>query len=220
MATRLYMFVTDNPPTVSPAYSAGWDGTSGAAVRCTAKTVAGGTGVAAYTVAGSTTAGHDHLYVQHIYGPLAPQTISGTLKGQLMVREENIAVDARTQVRAYVVSADGGTVRGVLLELSTAALSSEFGTVYQNRKAPLAAISPAALTPVAAQAGDWLVTEHGFRQHGTNATGSRIAPQVNHASGTDAPEDETSASGSGNVWMEFSADLLLAPGPQAFGSIT
>lgn len=208
MATRLYPFDLGITPPISPAFSAGWEGTA-SALRCNMDTVPATSGPGAYTVAGSAVAGDDHLQAQHIYGPLAAQTIGGTIKGQLMAREENTAVDARAQLRVYVVSASGGTVRGILLEMSAAALSSEYGTVYANRKFPLAAISPATLTSVAALFGDYLVIEQGFRQHGTNATGSRLNTSVLVA--TDLPEDETATSG--RPWFELSQTLILASTP-------
>lgn len=211
MVTRLRGWTGVAAP-ITPAYGLGgsW-AKSTEAFRCAATTGTPASGFAATTMLGTTTANDDVLMSQNIWGPLAAQTIGGagvTVKGQQLIREENAAVDARAQFRLFICAADG-TLRGVCVEKSTAALSSEFVAVYTNRKFPLAAISPVTLTAVVAQAGDYLVWEQGYRQHGTNASGCRSFTSIADA---DAPEDETTVSGAGSSrpWIEISQTILPA----------
>lgn len=221
MATRLRGYTADVAP-VSPAFGLGssWAKTTDA-FRCLATDTVATAGTAVATYPGTSVANDDTLICQNIWGPIAAQTVGGagvTIKGQRLIREESTAVDARAQVRVFICAPDG-SLRGVCLEKSSAALSSEFPTVYQNRKFPLAAISPATLTAVVAQAGDFLVWEEGFRQHGTNATGARTFTSLTD---NDLPEDETTAQGTGSSrsWIEISQTIALyVPAGRSFGAI-
>lgn len=210
MSTRLRGWTGVTAP-ITPAFGLGssW-ARSDQAFRCAATDGTPAAGFAATTMLGTTTANDDVLMSQNIWGPLAAQVVGGagvTVKGQQLIREENAAVDARAQMRLFVCGPDG-TLRGVCVEKSTAALSSEFVANYTNRKFPLAAISPVTLTAVVARAGDYLVYEQGYRQHGTNSTGCRSFTSIADA---DAPEDETtlSATGFSRPWIEISQDIEL-----------
>jgi hypothetical protein len=169
--------------------------------------------------------GDDLLWYQFISPPLAAQTISGTVKGQLRVAEGSTSDDERAQVVIRVVSGDGTTVRGTLLGPDTGALSSEFGTSATNRRFPRGGAQT--MTSVAAQAGDRIVVEIGCRHHGTTTSSNPLAV-VGDAAASDLPEDETTTSNS-NGWIEFSNAIqlhstlgnweLAAEGPSDDGSV-
>lgn len=156
------------------------------------------------------------LCCRYISEPLLAQTISGHVKGSLLVDEGPAGADMRAQMVIRVISEDGSTVRGTLLAADNAsALSSEWSTTHQSRKFPLAASwdDPnlgKQLSPVVCQEGDRIVVELGFRAHNTTATSTTGVVRVGDASGTDLPETEGSGVGS-DGWVEFSADLQFPP---------
>jgi hypothetical protein len=155
--------------------------------------------------------GEDILVGQFISPPVAAQTITGTVKGQIRVREGFESQDLRAQLVIRVIAPDG-TVRGTLVDFSTNALSSEFAADagLPNRKFPLAAISPVTMTSVAAQAGDRIVVEVGARAHATGGggPGDSIQFRFGDASATDLAEDETTTQDH-NPWIEFSNSITL-----------
>lgn len=222
MATRLYATATVPPITVTP--ESGWESTSLTAFRMGSVNVAdySATGVLA---SGSGVVNDDTACYVIMYGPLAPQVISGTVKGQYLCREVNALSDARAQMIMRIVASNGTTFRGTLLAMDTAALANEFvvgagAANAVNRKFPRGwAGAGAALTSQTAQGGDYLVIEIGFRNHGTNTSAVRVS--VGDSTGSsDLPEDETTGAGTQRGWVELSQTLILAPGPSVQGSVT
>lgn len=174
-----------------------------------------------YTASGSKTVtktgnqlNNDWLWRQYVSEPLAAQTISGTVKGQMRVQEANAAANARAQMIVRVVSNDGSTVRGTLydgdLETLTGDPTSEYGTSLTNRKFPRG--GAATLTSVTAEEGDRIVVELGTRIHSTETT-SRVLTVSFTDSGTsaDLAEDETTTSSAQRTWVEFSQDIAESP---------
>lgn len=214
MTTRIYLPSSGySPAPISPAFDGGWEWV-GSAGRRRADTVKGASPMATSTQTGIVGSPRDVLMTQYLFGPLAAQTISGTLKGQIRARESSVNMDARAQLLAKVVSADGLTARGTLLAMDTGALSSEFtvSSTLQNRKFPRG--GAAALTNVAAQNGDWIVVELGFRHHATAGSFS-ASFRYGEAAGTDLAEDETDTDDDA-AWLEFSMDIeLYEPGGAA-----
>jgi hypothetical protein len=212
MATRLWP--TDTAPGISPALDAVWDNSGLLQRRLLGPSSADYVFGTSVLSSGSGVANEDTALYQFIYGPLAAQTFSGTLKGQFFCREANAAADARVQIVARVLSSDGSTVRGTLYGPDTAALSSEFavqtdGSLATNRNIPRGGAQSVA--GIAAQAGDYLVVEVGFRNHGTNTGAVRVSAGADEATATtDAPEDETTTvSGIYRSWLEFSHDITI-----------
>lgn len=204
MATRFYI-PNDGPPSISPAFDASWDDTADAVRRLmfTEKT---GT-VASNRVAGGDGSGAANvLIVQYVSAPLAAQTISGMIKGQIKARELSTAINARAQLVAKVVSGNGLTERGTLAAAQSEALSSEWATSATNRSFPLAALSPVTVSPVNAQEGDVLVIEIGALVDDNGVNTILLALQDDQVS--DLPEDETSTAAA-NPWIEFSATLAF-----------
>lgn len=208
MATRLSLY-SDTSTLISPAFDSLWDKTTDA-IRCRMLPGVVVPAIAAYTVAGINSDTFDTLFAQQQYGPIKKQTISGTVKGQLLVRQEAAGVNARAQVVLKVVTA-AGALRGVLYAGTAGGLSSEFATSFENRKFPLASASPITLTPVDAENGDFVIFEQGFREHSpTSAAGARVG--TGSTSGlTHAPEDETTTTSGTNIlpWIEFSHNIEL-----------
>lgn len=204
--TRVYLPST-GAAAVSPAFSAGWED-SGSADRIALATAAGGaTAQAGKTVTDTvTTIDTDLLARQYVSPPLdGAQSISGTVKGQVKANESANPQNARAQIVIYVVSNDGATVRGTLLDFSADILSSEFGTTNSSRKFPLAAISPATLSSVSASDCDRVVIEYGSRNHSTG-TGATITLTFGDDSAVDLSESEGGTSVQ-DPWLEFSGSV-------------
>lgn len=134
--------------------------------------------------------------------PLAAQTISGTVKGQVMAQESLIGSDCYTAARLYVMGQDG-TVRGVLRELlpqATITGGLEFATTTTNRKI----FRNGTLTSVVCLDGDQLVFELGWRCGATTGTAGFVITNKGIA---DLPEDETTTTTGLNSWIEFSSGI-------------
>lgn len=211
-ATRIYALSASSD---TPAVDASWE--AGPAVRRVAtderRTSASITGT---QVNATGVANQDYAVGQWISGPVAAQTIGGAsvmLRGQMLAREGQAAVDARAQLLIRVLSNDLSTVRGTIIGHDTGALSSEFsvsGTAqYTNRMFPRG--GPVATTAVSAQAGDRIVIEYGFRNHGTSGSTVQIPYAGDPAEG-DLPEDEAAtlyenAGPYPLAWFEIGQDI-------------
>jgi len=221
MATRIYP--TTGTPGITPTASTGWEATSDMVRYAATITAASFSDASVPATSGSGNANEDTVCFQLVYGPLSAQTITGNIKGQISARESNAAADARVQVIVRTIASDGTTVRGTNLAMSTAGLSHEFfvdaGT-RRNITLPLGGST--ALTSVSAQAGDYVVVEVGFRNHGTNTGEVRERWTFGGAESTDAPEDETTTTTSVHRgWVEFSntlTPLTAAPATAAAGT--
>lgn len=214
MATRFY-FGPNGAPTISPTFSAGWELTSQASKMSLIRSKPGWFELLGRTD-NATTGVQDVLAYQFTSGPLQAQAISGTVKGQFRASENSATGDYRAQMRLYVVSGDGTTVRGVLLELDEGALTSEFVlSTLTNRKFPLAwAGAGAALTLVNALDGDRLVLEIGARTHNATTTPVTFNLEIRSDAASDLPEDETDTTAL-NSWVELSHDVLYKMGDDA-----
>lgn len=203
MATRFY-FPLDTAAPVNPDFTAAWNYTSEAVRRALASSK-GSSSVTAGTQVGPWTAGNYALDRQYISAPLAAQTISGTFKGQLMVREyadtDNVAA---VLICVKVVSNDGSTVRGTLLTLNYYGGAAEFINNATHRNKKIA--DGDALSSVAAQAGDRLVIEIGY----SDVSGT--TPEASAKWGENAddlPENETQTT-DGAGWIEFSGTITFS----------
>lgn len=152
---------------------------------------------------------------QYVSDPLAAQTISGTIKGQLKVREFNATDNVdRLQMKAYVVSNDGSTVRGTLLAIGTYGVQAEFLSSGMGNKALADGDS---LTSVDAQDGDRLVVEIGFGQSAAGTTPEAAANWGESAIAAPETED-ASPSSDASGWVEFSGTVTLKnPGAATIG---
>jgi hypothetical protein len=209
VATRFYL-TNGDPQGLSPAFDASWDLTS-SATRVGMKTFVRSRAFANASVTEASTSGtFDVLIRQYVSDPIAAVTISGTVKGIIRVLEDATDADFRSQMVIRVLSYDCSTVRGTLIASDGGALVSEWdATTLTNRKFPLAwAGSGTSVTSVAAQDGDRIVIEVGYRSHNVTATGKTGTMRFGDASLSDLAEDETSTVDN-NPWVEFSDTITF-----------
>lgn len=217
MATRLYL--TSAQSTLTFAFDASWEQTTGSVLRAALLPDRTGTPFFQVSIAEtSVSATFDALIAQFVSPPLKAQTISGNLKGQIRTLENATDADMRAQMLVRVVSSNGSTVRGTALAHDASALTSEFAATLTNRKFPLAWTgSGAALTSVAAELGDRLIIEIGYRAHNATATSKSATFEFGDASATDLAEDETSTA-QNSAWVEFSNTLDFDYSSGRFGA--
>jgi hypothetical protein len=210
--TRFYLPSTGSPA-VTPAFGSGWDVT--AAVRLMTSIVKQGTISAAVAFKGSGSNPNFSLGAQFVSVPLAAQTISGTVKGQM------VTLDHAGQVTTLAVAirlvdstgADYGTVKHLVGPTPAASVSGSTPPVWPsvnntNRQLLDSSDNPAiALTSRTAAAGDLLVIEIGGRVADTDSTFNR-SPTAGDGSGSDLPEDNTTLTFF-NPWVEFSQALTF-----------
>jgi hypothetical protein len=149
---------------------------------------------------------------QYVSNPIAAQTISGTIKGQVCCRESNAAANATVAVSIRIVSNDGATERGTLLAISasdnTAATPPEMATSLTNRRLQNVNESASlALTNQTAQNGDRIVIELGFREVYGN-TNRNIQLSLGDDSASNLPENDTDVN-TYNPWIEFSQTIIF-----------
>ena len=204
-ATRLY-FPATTSAAVSPTYDSGWNYTTEAA-SYKLEDVKGSSAITIGTQIGpwTATAGQKALDRQYVSDPLSAQTISGTVKMQLMTREYAATdnVDGLWLV-ITVVSNDGSTVRGTLLSLGNYATTAEFVNNATHRNKTGA--NGDTLTDVTAQDGDRIVVGVGYSPSGSTTTPEASGKWGENA--TDLPENETQTT-DGAGWIEFSATLTF-----------
>lgn len=142
--------------------------------------------------------------------PLAAQTISGNVKGQMQAYHSLAGTFPNHQVVMKVVSFDGSTVRGTLYSGSAGSAgvppsyASTTAANAVNRKLPQNTTT--SLTPVNAQHGDRLLIEIGSRQVASNGSTPTIGLIMGDVNGTDLPENETTT-GAGDPWIEFNKEF-------------
>jgi hypothetical protein len=155
----------------------------------------------------------DVIWRQYISAPLAAQTISGSVKGQLRARENSTLMNARMQVIIRVVSQSGTFVRGTLYggDLTTGTTNpiSEFAgsttsSYGMNRQMPRGLSQ--SLSNLNIQDGDRLVIEIGYRIHTTATTAYTATGIFGNDKSIDLAEDETTTTAN-NPWIEFSQDI-------------
>lgn len=221
MATRCYL-PSSGAAAVSPAFDASWTDTSGAdriglqltkiASAMTTKSVTTGLDVAGAV---------QRLARQYVGPPMQAQTISGTVKGQLRALESGASVNYDgCYVALYVVSNDGSTVRGALLDFGDYDANggvTEFSTSLKNRE--FIAAGSEILT-LAVSDGDRIVLEVGGANEINNSLlAGSFGFSFGDDSGTDLPENTTETNAY-NAWIEFSQTILVQNQSSAPGSIT
>jgi hypothetical protein len=202
MATRLYLpnaVYSD----ITPAWETVWKKAGGYRYVCSP--IKQLTAFAEFSSYESNVAvNYDVGIVQYVSAPLQAQTISGTVKGQIMARESHADANFGIALLIKVVTPLGIT-RGILLSYFPDPIGTEFSSAFPiNRKCPPAAT---ALTELEIEDGDRLVIEIGFRSYNvatTSYTGYVIGGDADVA---DLPEDEAEVA-SLNPWIEFSGSLV------------
>jgi hypothetical protein len=207
--TRLYFSAASDTTGITPSFDGGWNYTTEAVRRdiLTAKSASESLTVGVQIGAWSNTAGQTALDRQYLSGPLQAQTISGTFKGQLMVREYNNADNVdRLFVAVKVVSSDGATVRATLFSLANASTTAEFINNATHRNKIIA--NGDALSSYTCIEGDRLLVEIGYSNSGSGTTPEASAKWGAPSSGSDLPENETQTT-DGVGWLEFSGNVTF-----------
>lgn len=206
MATRFYLPAEGSAAaSVSPAFDAGWEVTTGASrlqlleklTLSTTSTIAN-----SRTVSTAITTTQDYLHDQYISGPIPPQNITGTVSFVVSVTQTPAPVAPALTLAfiAKVISNDGNTVRGTLL--------SVFGTDTQYSPSSSFAtriVNAQAVTAVTTQPGDRLLIEVG-----THANAPAKASGVIFSLGDNNASDFALTSGlttTLNPWVEFSQNI-------------
>lgn len=137
------------------------------------------------------------------------QVIDGWFRAIVDAFEQAAIDDVRAQVLVRVLSSSGDIERGTALNFDNGALSNEFNvTTDQSRRFPVGWLNTA-LTPVAAQDGDRIVVDLGFRVHA--ATGATPFLRIS-AAATDHSGDELETTAF-QTWVEFSKALKFRGEP-------
>lgn len=172
-----------------------------------------GAAMTSKTEATGLTSGAARAMGRTILGPLAAQTISGTVKGQMRGQESSIVADATPAMAVKLVQPSGAD-RAVLLAQTasdSATAGNEFVTTLTNARFKNAAeVAAIPLTTQSAEAGDYLVIEWGFRTGG--GTNNNITLSYGNNSATDLTDADTTVTAANNPWWEFSADLVMQGG--------
>lgn len=169
--TKLYL--TNTAADYSPATLRGaWDDT-GAVVtkRLDVLREGGGVGVMVTRAETSSDPEWDVLLYRGVSGPLAAQTISGSLDAMIGVAETDTPDNFHYHVHAYVTQGDSDTLRGTLLsDYREAAGVNEWPNFATATTRGHAFNAAQALASLAVSAGDRLVVEIGFVARNSSAT--------------------------------------------------
>lgn len=202
MATRFY-FPATGTPSVSPSFNAGWEQT-GEADRITLVPKTQMTTVASASTGNRTvpiTTTQDILARQYVSGPIPTQYFTGTVSLVVSPTESAATANVTLAVVIYVVSQDGGTVRGTLF--STFNTDTEFAT---SALTSTRIVNAQAVTALTTQPGDRIVVELGGHAAGPTAATTYLF-LFNSNSATDLALTSAANGGTNNTWIEFSQDI-------------
>lgn len=211
MVTRFYL-PSSGAAAVSPAYTGDWDDeTVATRLKCdTTKIASAMTNFTGATNA--STLANEILLVQYVSDPIAAQTISGTVKGQIRCIEADALANAKIAFGIKVVTNDGSQVRGYLAgtNLALKNSSTEILTALTNTPLKDGLTTPINLTSINVHNNDRIVIELGFVE--TASAVYNISMNFGDDSATDLPEDATDTNAY-NPWIEFSVDITDATPP-------
>jgi len=197
--TRYYLNTGTTSP-VAPAANAGWNVTTGAIQYRMSEVKDGSTLANNVSASVGAAAVRKVLIDQWVSDPLAAQTITGTLTGQ--IRYDISSVTSTTgQGFAYlrIISNDGTSIVTEVGTLTTTDLS----TTTTNRT--MISLNVGTLT---INSGERICIDIGWNYSvGTNTTRTAFI-STGSSSGTDLPVDNT-ATAANDPWMEFSDNIIL-----------
>lgn len=204
--TRFYLplaaFTSDVTPTISPAT---WTSSGSSVVRQMKPSYpANGIQTALAIAVDNSSSTASTLFVRFVSEPLAAQTISGNIRGQ--IRASVASTTGCTAITKIVVTVVDplGAIRATLF--NGASGSSTIPTTLTNRFVP----ASTALTPFACNTGDRIVCEVGMvRTAGVTARTGNYS--FGYTTVTDLAVDETTTTGN-SPWIEFSNTILLNHG--------
>lgn len=148
--------------------------------------------------------------VRWVIGPVAAQTISGTLRGQMQGYQSATGANATLAIAAKIIQSDGSD-RAVLLAPTASdniTPPPEFGTTLNNRQFNNASeVTDIPITSQDASDGDYLVIEIGFRSQTTTSRNITLRLGCVASSG-DLPVETTGTTATTyRPWIEFSDDI-------------
>lgn len=202
MATRFYLPSTGTPGQ-TPNYDAGWEQVTAADRRNmhTAKIASSMTDKADAET--SNNSAYDVLLRQYIstktYEAFSFLT-SQTWKLQVRAVESGSAADMFVAIIAKVISGDGGTVRGTIVNFLVD--TTEITHVTLTNRSMSGNIS----NNVSMQSGDRILLEIGFRATNSKTTSYTGTLNFGDDSGTDLPENDSETTAY-NPWFELSPTL-------------
>jgi hypothetical protein len=158
---------------------------------------------------------------QYVVGPLAAQTISGTLTGIIRGLESNAAHNGTVAICVRQVSSTGTHIADLLAVAAsdnTAAAPPEFGTTAATRRLQdVAEATTLTLTSRTFSDQDYLVIEIGFRKASTS-TSTTVTLRFGDSAATDFAHTDGLTTDL-NPWVEFSgtiAPYVPPPGASLF----
>lgn len=201
--TRFYL-PSSGTAVVSPPFThqASWTQT-GAADRLMLSRTKRETALTSLAQASTIIAGQTQLVRQYVSDPLMAQTIAaGTVKGTIRVLESSALGNLdNIAVKIVVTSADGSTLTGAILNLSTYIAVNEWATSLTNRRVADGDTTLA----VTVNNGDRLVIELGYS---TSTLGASISGSMNFGddAASDCADDETGTAAN-NPFVELSVNV-------------
>lgn len=207
--TRIYLSSSAAAPYNAPFDGSIWATTTGATRFAASTTKDGSTMTTKTSASGGINV--NVLICQHVFGPLAAQTIlnSGTFKVQSR-RSSSVANNNFAEFNIYVVSPTG-TIRGYIAQPYASSTATTTTLTNRGTAASPQTISGWQNSPgnITVTQGDYLVIEQG----GQSLSGSKqYSTSIGSDNATDLPADETTTTAN-NPWVEFSQTINLYTPP-------
>lgn len=208
MATRFYLPSSGTSPVTTLSQHSGWFTNVAPANKFPTYTTKQGTALTNF-VSQSLTAGtaFEVCQFQYISPPMQAITISGNRTGVIRCLESAAGVDVFWSVIIYVITRNGSSIRGTLVDDSLAAFNDiEWATSAATRKTASVAFT----SSVVCSDGDRVVIEFGPGTavgHASTGTGTM---RVGDAAATDFALT-TGLTTDLNPWIEFSDTITFLP---------
>lgn len=208
MATKFYLTAGAAPYTPATIRGA-WNASGSAVTRRLSSSKAGGEANTTIAVAETNaTDPYSVLLYRGVSGPLAAQTLSGTLDVLLSVIENSAAANMCYHLYAYITTGDSDTVRGTIVSDYLESTANEWGTEVATSGR---ALSAAQAISLAISDGDRLVLEIGYTAR--NSVTNSYTGTLRY--GSESPNDlsalsDLTAGGDGTLgagFISFSVDV-------------
>ncbi len=198
--TRFYLNL-NTASTVTPAFNAGWNVTTGAS-RFVMSTGKDGSAIASKTTGNSGAAAvRKCLLDQWISEPLITQTVTGTFTGQIRFQQSSTTlVTGQGFIYVRVINSDGSIATEV-----GSATTTNLTTTLTNRT--LISLNVGTLNIIA---GQRICVEVGWNYSAGTATNVNCIISRGSSSATDLPVNNTTTTAN-TPWVEFSQTLVFMP---------
>jgi hypothetical protein len=216
--TRFYLPSSSTAPGITPAFHVNWNGQIGTADRVSLSTTKTDTALTDKAITGTAANPGFNLHRQYISGPLAAQTIAGTLAGVIRGLESNTSGNYNLAIAVALVDSTGGNRRNLLVPVAHTATSAppEFTASALTRCFRDAGGGEAiALTSQTASAGDRLVVEIGARDTSAS-TAYTCTLRFGDPTATADFALTNSLTTDLDPWIEFSSNILAQGASPSF----